>query len=230
MPYGEETPYSPGALRAWARYMSRIGRDDLAAQLNAQADAAEQMQPVGSAFDTWLGGYGSRLGWNPQAAAPAAARPQVSGNYLGNLGTWRPAQEAALGMPGYGSGRGTMNPVQGARNTYFAGLQNQPVTPASYYGWNQLSNYVPSTGTTIMPGGVPPAPSDNNYYRDALLRMANAYNRWGDYIGGGIDYRLSPLNVANINAIPAGGDYSKAFNQLNRWGQPLGTAGSPAPA
>jgi len=121
-----------------------------------------------------------------------------------------------------------MNPVQAAREAYFASLQNQPA-PASYYGWNQLSSYVPATGTTMVPGWEAPAPSDNNYYRDALLRMANAYNRWGDYIGGGIDYRLSPLNIANINAIPAGGDYSKGFNQLNRWGQPLGTKGSPAP-
>jgi len=133
MPYGEETPYSPGALRAWARYMSRLGRDDLAAQLNAQADAAEQMQPVGSAFDTWLGGYGSRLGWRPQAAAPAAARPQVSGNFLGNLGTWRPG--VPLGPPSMvptnlPGGRGMMNPVQGARDVYF-GIQTQAAVNAA---------------------------------------------------------------------------------------------------
>jgi len=176
MPRVGETPYSPGALRALARYMSRLGRHDLAAQLNAQADAAEQMQPVGSAFDTWLGGYGSRLGWRPQAAAPApaAARPQVSGNYLGNLGTWQPNQQGGfppVGFAGGFGGRGSMNPVQAAREAYFAGLQSQPVTPASYYGWNQLSNYVPSTGTTLAPGWEAPAP-------------AREWNPWASFTTG----------------------------------------------
>ena len=163
MPRVGETPYSPGALRAWANYMSRLGWHEVAAQLNAQADAAEQMQPVGSAFDTWLGGYGSRvLGtWRPQAAAPATTRPQVTGNYLGGRWNQQANQQVfpPVGFAGGFGGRGSMNPVQSAREAYFTGLQNQPVTPASYYGWNQLSNYVPSTGTTMAPGWEAPAPS-----------------------------------------------------------------------
>ena len=135
MPRVGETPYSPGALRAWARYMSRIGRDDLAAQLNAQADAAEQMQPVGSAFDTWLGGYGSRLGWNPQAAAPAAARPQVSGNFLGNLGT--PSGNAI--SRNYIGGPGSPGVPYGGVNPYLSGQAALPpaqqVAPTPYAGW-----------------------------------------------------------------------------------------------
>ena len=234
MPRTGETPYSPGALRAWARYMSRIGRDDLAAQLNAQADAAEQMQPVGSAFDTWLGGYGSRLGWNPQAAAPAAAKPQVSGNFLGNLGTWRPG--VPLGPPSMvptnlPGGRGMMNPVQGARDVYF-GIQTQAAVNAAKLaaaqaglgGGNYSPTFTPAPPSEWNPWASFGSGSQTGWY------SANPATGYVNYEAGSIaeaqkNIAGSPEGTRLIWGSPYAAGASAAFNAGRSY---LGGA-SPAP-
>jgi len=141
-----ETPYSPGALRAWANYMSRLGWHEVAAQLNAQADAAEQMQTVGS---TWLSGYAGRLGW-PQSTAQTGWRPQATAAisrpgastttpyggvnpYLSEQATpanaWQPVSRNYIGGPG------APGVPYGGVNPYLSGQAALPVAPAPYAGW-----------------------------------------------------------------------------------------------
>ena len=180
-----------------------------------------------SPFTSWLArtlaapmppGYGQTW-YGPSAAYPGL---------FGGVG--------ATGMASYpnvmGTPYGGVNPYLSGQSAYpyrtpTYAPEASPLSPEWVNLWKSRLTYEPTLRADLVAANAPPA--DNNYYRDALLRMANAYNKWGDYIGGGIDYRLSPLNISNIKAIPAGGDFASGFKQLNRWGQPVGTKGSPAP-